>query len=99
VISEENIASRTGFQGDYGRLWMIDPLDGTEAFIHGKAEYAVMVGLLQREQPIAGWVYAPVPDRMYYGGASWGLFQVREGGEPECLQWSQPPLPRSFARF
>lgn len=93
VISEENTASRAAFQASYSRLWMIDPVDGTEAFIQRKAEYAVMVGLLQRGQPIAGWVYAPVPDQMYYGGKDWGLFQSIGGGEVERLIPVEPAAP------
>lgn len=76
VITEENAESRRHFQADYTRLWCIDPLDGTEEFIQKQREYAVMVGLLQDYQPIAGWIYAPTEAVLYYGGPSWGLFQT-----------------------
>ncbi len=93
IITEENAASRSLFYGDYARLWLIDPLDGTEDFIHGRSDYAVMVGLLQGEQPTTGWVYAPAYDRLYYGGQQWGLFQQQGSHAPEPLRIQPPPPP------
>ena len=83
IITEENIDSRQQFQADVPRLWCIDPIDGTGDFIAGRPDYAVMVGVLQHEQPIAGWIYAPESDSMYYGGATWGLWQ--QVGESEAV--------------
>ncbi|HEY9845871.1 MAG TPA: inositol monophosphatase family protein, partial [Candidatus Caenarcaniphilales bacterium] len=59
IITEENAQSTEAFHAGYARLWLIDPLDGTDDFIHGQLAYAVMVGLLQDCQPVAGWVYEP----------------------------------------
>lgn len=73
VISEENAASRQQFSQHSGRLWLVDPLDGTEDFIHGKPHYSVMVGALEQGKPTLGWVYAPVFDQLYFGGEM-GLF-------------------------
>lgn len=75
IITEENACSRQSFQSDYSRFWFIDPIDGTSDFIHGKSHYAVMVGLLEANQPAAGWIYAPDPGQMYWGGLDLGLFQ------------------------
>jgi 3'(2'), 5'-bisphosphate nucleotidase len=75
IITEENVDSRQQFQADVPRLWCIDPIDGTGDYIAGRPDYAVMVGVLQKGQPIAGWVYAPESDLMSYGGPEWGLWQ------------------------
>jgi 3'(2'), 5'-bisphosphate nucleotidase len=75
IITEENGDSRAQFHAPVPRLWCIDPIDGTGDFIAGRPDYAVMVGVLQKAQPIAGWIYAPEYDVMYYGGDSWGLWQ------------------------
>ncbi len=85
VITEEDIQSRQKFYQQYDRLWCIDPLDGTEDFIQGRSNYSVMVGLLEHYQPIAGWIYAPVYDQLYYGGVNWGLFQTSADGAPTPL--------------
>jgi 3'(2'), 5'-bisphosphate nucleotidase len=92
IITEENAQSWPAFQEGYQRLWLIDPLDGTEDYISGKPDYAVMAGLLQNYQPVAGWVYAPVADQLYYGGADWGLFQA-EANRPAVPLTSTEPKP------
>ena len=76
IITEENAQSWQVFSQQSGPFWLIDPLDGTDDFIQRKQHYAVMVGLLEQHQPIAGWVGAPAFDRLYYGGKDWGLFEV-----------------------
>lgn len=90
VITEENTLSRSAFNSNHQRLWCIDPLDGTEDFIQKSPEYSVMVGLLQNDQPVAGWIYAPEFERLYYGGPDWGIFQVFADGLPEQCPVIQP---------
>lgn len=47
-----------------GYCWVVDPHDGTRAFLEGKRGSAVSVALLRRGQPILAAVYAPTsPDR------------------------------------
>lgn len=41
-----------------GHLWLIDPNDGTRAFLKGWRGSAVSIGLLQAGRPVAGVVYA-----------------------------------------
>ncbi|MBE9184436.1 inositol monophosphatase family protein [Microcoleus sp. LEGE 07076] len=93
TIAEENIASRAAYSANYQRLWCIDPIDGTEGFIQGKQHYAVMVGLLVEAEPVAGWIYAPAFDKMYFGGKDWGLFQSVAAAAPQPIAPCQPPAP------
>ncbi len=95
VITEEDVQSRKRFSAGHSRLWCIDPLDGTEDFILGNRDYAVMAGLLQDYQPVAGWVYAPAYDRIYFGGKDWGIFQSTADAPPEAILLRQPPAPSS----
>jgi 3'(2'), 5'-bisphosphate nucleotidase len=87
VITEENAASIQNIRHGFLRLWLIDPLDGTEDFIHQRPNYAIMAGLLQHEQPIAGWILRPESGQIFYGGSDWGLFTAH-GTEP-----AQPLIP------
>jgi 3'(2'), 5'-bisphosphate nucleotidase len=93
IITEENAASWQMFNQDYRRLWLIDPLDGTEDFIQGKPHYSVMVGLLEAYQPVAGWIYAPTSDQLYFGGSDWGLFQRTGDRLAVPLTPVEPPPP------
>ncbi len=93
IITEENAQSIPVMQQGFSRLWLIDPLDGTEDFINGRPDYAIMVGLLQQSQPIAGWILRPESNQLFYGGLNWGLFAA-QGLEPSrTLTPSMPPSP------
>jgi 3'(2'), 5'-bisphosphate nucleotidase len=86
LVTEENNLSLQQFWQPHARLWCIDPLDGTQDFIKGDPGYAVMVGAIADRMPIAGWIYAPETDRLYYGGPELGLWQVQDGGNSVPLQ-------------
>ena len=47
--------------------WIIDPIDGTKAFISGKPAFGTLVGLLHNDLPVAGLVDLPVFDECYIG--------------------------------
>ncbi|MGG6292796.1 3'(2'),5'-bisphosphate nucleotidase CysQ family protein [Leptolyngbya sp. AN02str] len=91
IISEEAPQSFQRFQQPSSRIWAIDPLDGTEDFIQGTPYYSIMLGVLEATRPCAGWVYAPVGDRLCFGGPNWGLWQATARQEP------QPLLPTPYA--
>src|SRR3954468_14084951 len=38
-----------------GRVWVIDPTDGTNNFIAGLGNFAVCIGLLEAGRPVGGW--------------------------------------------
>jgi fructose-1,6-bisphosphatase/inositol monophosphatase family enzyme len=40
--------------------WIIDPLDGTHNFAHGKRDFAVMVALAHRGETVGGWIHQPL---------------------------------------
>ena len=47
-----------------GFCWVVDPHDGTRAFLEGRRGSAVSIALLRRGEPVLGVVYAPSsPDR------------------------------------
>ena len=61
-------------RGSSGRVWVIDPVDGTANFAEGREEFCVMLALLERDQVLGGWIYDPVTDRTSYavrGAGAW----------------------------
>ena len=48
-----------------GRMWVIDPLDGTVNYANGIPYYCVSIGLVVDERPCAGVVYDPARDDCY----------------------------------
>jgi len=50
--------------GSNGYCWVVDPHDGTRAFLEGRRGSAVSIALLRGGEPVLGVVYAPSsPDR------------------------------------
>ncbi|HEY9762496.1 MAG TPA: inositol monophosphatase family protein [Trichocoleus sp.] len=93
IITEENLKSKQAYGEGCDRCWLIDPIDGTEDFMQQGLGYAVMVGLLQQHQPVAGWIYAPARRHLYWGGSGWGLFeQQHEQAATTLVSQSPPPV-------
>jgi myo-inositol-1(or 4)-monophosphatase len=59
---------------DKSHRWHIDPIDGTTNFMHGIPQFAISIGLEREGQIVAGVVYAPVLDEMFWaekGRGAW----------------------------
>ncbi len=66
VISEEH-AARHGVPGAIGdRFFLVDPLDGTKAFIRGDPHFTVNIGLVEHGRPVAGAVAAPPSGEVWF---------------------------------
>jgi len=52
--------------------WVVDPIDGTRAYLGGSADWAVSVALVQAGRPILAALYAPVTDELFLGVAGGG---------------------------
>jgi len=59
-----------------GRLWIVDPLDGTKEFIRQNGEFAVMVGLATGGAASLGAVLRPEPGRLYLGIVGTGAWMA-----------------------
>lgn len=54
------------------RLWIIDPIDGTRAFIEGRKEWCVAAALAIAGRPVLAAVYRPMKDEFYSAAAGEG---------------------------
>lgn len=55
-----------------GRLWVVDPIDGTRAFLHGRKEWMISVALVQFQKPVLAVLYAPATGDYYVARAGRG---------------------------
>lgn len=69
-MGEETATSRP--QTEY--TWVVDPLDGTTNFLHGIPHWAVSIGCLKGDEVVAGVVFDPVRDEMYWGEKGMGAY-------------------------
>ena len=54
--------------------WIVDPLDGTSNFLHGLPHFAISIGLEQDGEIVAGVVFDPVKDEMFWAEKGVGAF-------------------------
>lgn len=64
VIGEEYGADRP----DAERVWVIDPIDGTRAFMAGRPLFGTLIALLQESRPILGLIDQPIARDRWIGG-------------------------------
>ncbi|NQV61569.1 MAG: 3'(2'),5'-bisphosphate nucleotidase CysQ [Alphaproteobacteria bacterium] len=50
---------------DCSDVWVVDPIDGTRAFIQQRAEFTVCAALVRDGRPLAGAVYNPATEEFY----------------------------------
>ncbi len=81
ILAEESIdtSRRLGKR----RVWMVDPLDGTNGFIDGNGDFAVQIGLAEEGEPVLGVVYQPVTGVLYRAVRGGGTWIERPEFEPE----------------
>ena len=68
VIGEEACADALPEQLD-DMFFLLDPLDGTRDFVAKRDNFTVNIGLVHNHYPIAGVIYAPVHEKLYFSGA------------------------------
>ena len=90
IVAEEAMAA--GQTPDFlgNRFWLVDPLDGTEAFIRRVGEFTVNIALIENGRPVAGVVYAPVRDQLYVGAGP-GTARLEQNGCGRLLNVRMPP--------
>ncbi len=90
VVAEEDMAA--GNQPDIaaGVFWLVDPLDGTKAFIRRNGEFTINIALIENGQPTLGVVYAPALERLY-AAAGPGTAMVEQSGTKRPLCVRPPP--------
>lgn len=78
------------------RVWIVDPIDGTRAFIAGRPDWTVAAALVEKGRPILAAVFAPVEDSMCVATAGEGAacngapIRVTGGTGIEAVQAAGP---------
>jgi myo-inositol-1(or 4)-monophosphatase len=55
------------------RVWIVDPIDGTRAFLAGRADWTVSVALVEDGRPIVAALYAPASEEFFLAVAGAGV--------------------------
>jgi myo-inositol-1(or 4)-monophosphatase len=51
--------------GEHTLAWVVDPIDGTRAYISGRDDWTVSVALVEHGRPVLAALYAPVLEEMF----------------------------------
>jgi myo-inositol-1(or 4)-monophosphatase len=76
-LSEENEDDRSRLSAK--RVFVVDPIDGTLAFVKRRPHFTVSVAVVEGEQPVAACVYNPITEECYTAATGEGAFL---NGEP-----------------
>ena len=63
IVSEENAENKNL---NLETFWLVDPIDGTYDYIHNRDEFTLNAGLIIKKKAVAGIIYAPAKNRMFY---------------------------------
>ena len=91
VVSEED-ASEFGTPDAIGpRFFLVDPVDGTKAFVRGDPNFTVNIGLIENGRPVAGAVNAPATGETWFTKAGAAMKRTA-GAAPHAVRtrpWPQ----------
>lgn len=76
VVGEEAVSADASIlEGiDRGRVWIVDPIDGTNNYANGSTPFGIMVALAAEGEVKAGWILDPVSGRLVHAVAGEGAF-------------------------
>ena len=109
ILAEESSAHKPAAVD--GRLWIIDPLDGTVNYASGIPVFAVSLALLEDGVPLVGAVYDPVHDELFLARRGHGVSlngrpltapgdqPILLGGSSGLLAWCVDHRPAAFAEL
>ena len=75
IISEETVDLKKINKSK--NFWLVDPIDGTRDYINKRDEYTLNASLIINFKPVAGVVYAPAKNRMFYSYGKNFAYEIR----------------------
>lgn len=76
-----------GHKPGNGLTWVIDPIDGTRAFVSGFLHWGVLIGLFDGERPVLGVMYQPFTQELFTGVGNSASYQ--QGNKRRLLRASE----------
>jgi len=90
ILSEEGAGVPYDVRRQWDRFWLVDPLDGTKEFIKRNGEFTVNIALIEQCRPVAGVVYVPATDVLYWGDVEKGAWMMHGTDEPVEIRVRKP---------
>ncbi|MGQ7346831.1 inositol monophosphatase family protein, partial [Streptococcus suis] len=75
---------------DRGRVWIVDPIDGTNNYANGRTPFGIMIALAKDGEVEAGWILDPVEGRLVHATLGGGAFVDGERVQALGSQGARP---------
>jgi 3'(2'), 5'-bisphosphate nucleotidase len=85
VVAEESPEEDWADYRAHKRVFFVDPVDGTSAFVERRKEFVVMIGLLDGDHPTHGVLVAPALGTAWIGAVGQGAFRLDTDGTTHPL--------------
>jgi len=69
-LSEESADDRVRL--DKQRVWIVDPIDGTRAYLGGREDWSISAALVEGSKPLLAAVFAPATDEFFFASRGGG---------------------------
>lgn len=76
ILSEEGKNIPFDERKNWETFWLVDPLDGTKEFIKKNGEFTVNIAMISGSKPVAGTVFVPDKNILYFASHEIGAFKV-----------------------
>lgn len=72
ILSEEDEDDKSRL--DCERIWIVDPLDGTNDFVNRTGEFTIMIALVEKKEPVLGVISRPTTNMLFLAQKGSGAF-------------------------
>jgi len=99
LLSEEGQRIAYDERKAWDPFWLVDPLDGTKEFIKKNGEFTVNIALISKHKPVAGVVFVPDKNLLYFAAGKIGSYKADCGQIIDLLnrKFRDPGWPENMA--
>ena len=78
-LTEESRDDKSRLNNDY--VFIVDPLDGTEDYVHKDDQFTVNIALCYKHEIVAGVIAIPAREEIYFATLNGGAYKINKNGE------------------
>lgn len=101
VIGEESVSrnekSLDTLSDSNQTIWVVDPVDGTYNFVHGRENFGVMISLVHNGEAVGGWIYDILNRNMVFTMKGEGVYDADQ--QVKIHQPNEPANPSEMDIF
>lgn len=85
-LTEESKDDKSRLNNDF--VFIIDPLDGTEDFVHKDGQFTINIALCYKHEIVVGVINVPATNEIYYATKNKGAYKIDQNGNLSKLHVS-----------